>query len=283
MKGRNNGYNETFSKGTYPQREEGLKMKKLIVFLAALLVSLPVFAGERVTKIVESDLPVILDGNWIYPVNGKHTLVLTDSVLTINGYEYVHPPKKMEKHEISKEKNFSEWVIVTASEQGQKVIDDGGSVEEAFIAMRDYFKKHLAGNDSIQCTWGKEHVGFTIVKKNVPGKTLVSVPQVTTEVIMEGRATWRERAVESECGILISVLKSGRLLFKNTQDNYGRGFNPEEAIPAIKMIQKERIKYMEAARDTNVWVNGVEFSPIDIKTLTNPGKLVKRRFKDESD
>jgi hypothetical protein len=163
------------------------------------------------------------------------------------------------------------------------VIDSGGSVEEAFVAMREYFDKHLESNDSIQVTWGKEHVGFTIVEKNVLGKTLISVPYLSTKVIMEGRPTWRKKAVEGECSTLISVLKSGRLLFKNTQDNSGRGFNPEEAIPAIKKIQKDRIKYIKAARDTSVWVNGVEFSPIDIKTLTNPHKLVKRRFEDESD
>jgi len=258
-------------------------MKRVIVFLLVLIVSLPVFAGERVTKIVESEIPVILDGNWIYPVNGKHTLVLTDSVLTINGYEYVHPPKKIKKHEISKEKNFSEWVIVTASEQGQKVIDSGGSVEEAFVAMREYFDKHLEGNDSIQVTWGKEHVGFTIVEKNVLGKTLMSVPRISTKVMMANRPTWRKKAVEGKAKSLISALKNNILKFRSANENYSRGFRPEKGIPAIRKVQKERLKYMEAARDTNVWVNGVEFSPIDIKILTNPSKLVKRRFEDESD
>lgn len=257
-------------------------MKSLLTVFTIIFVSLPVFGGERVTKVIESDIPIIIDGNWIYPEDGKFTLVLTDSVLTVNGCEYVHPPKKIEKHEVSKEKNFSEWLIVTAVEQGQEVIDNGGSVEEAFIAMREYFKKHLQGNDSIQCTWGKEHVGFTLVEENVPGKTLVAVPQVSTKVIMENKATWRERAVESECRRLITVLKSGRLLFKNTYDNYGRGFDPKEAIPAIKKIQEEPLKYQKAASDTSIWINGEEFSPIDIKTLTNPRKLVKRRFEDES-
>ncbi|HMA77483.1 MAG TPA: hypothetical protein VKO43_09255 [Candidatus Krumholzibacteriaceae bacterium] len=259
-------------------------MKRLIVFLVALIVALPVFAGERVTKIVESEIPVILDGNWIYPVNGRHTLVLTDSVLTINGYEYVHPPKKIEKHVISKEKNFSEWVIHTASEQGQKVIDEGGAMEDAFVVMKEFFEEHLAGNDSIQYDYSEYRDGFNITNTGIRAyKFIVTVPRISTKVMMEGRPTWRKKAVEGECSTLISVLKSGRLLFKNTQDNYGRGFNPEQAIPAIKKVQKERLKYMEAARDTSVWVNGIKFSPIDIKILTNPAKLVKRRFEDESD
>jgi hypothetical protein len=257
-------------------------MKKGIAVLTVLLISLPVFGGGRVTRVIESDIPIIIDGNWVYPEDGKFTLVLTDSVLTVNGYEYVHPPKKMKKHVVSKEKNFFEWLIVTAVEKGQEVVDNGGSVEEAFIAMREYFKKHLQGNDSIQCTWGKEHVGFTLVEENVPGKTLVAVPQVSTQVINESKATWRERAVESECRRLITVIKSGRLLFKNTYDNYGRGLDPEEAIPAIKKIQEQPSKYQKTASDTSIWINGVEFSPIDIKTLTNPRKLVKRRFGDES-
>jgi len=265
-----------------PKRKEGLKMKKLIAVLTVLLISLPVFGGERVTKIIESDIPIIIDGNWVYPEDGKFTLVLTDSVLTVNGYEYVHPPKKIKKHVVSKEKNFSEWLIVTAVEKGQEVVDNGGSVEEAFIAMREYFKKHLEGNDSIQCTWGKEHVGFTIVEENVPGKTLVAVPQVSTEVIMKGRATWREKAVESEAKNLITVYSTGRLLLRNTRKSYSRGYDPEKAIPVIRKIQEESSKYLKAMPDKSIWINGVEFSPLDIKTLINPRKLVKRRFGDES-
>ena len=258
-------------------------MKRVIVFLVVLLVSLPVFAGERVTKIVESEIPVILDGNWIYPVNGRHTLVLTDSVLTINGYEYVHPPKKMEKHEISKEKNFSEWVIETAVERGQKEIDAGKGEEAVQRVMDEFFKKHTGSRESITYLYDKKNKKF-LVKEDCHSVAMsIYLPYLSTKEKMEGKATWRERAVESECRRLISVLKSGRLRFKNSYDNYGRGFDPEEAIPAIKKIQEEPLRYQEAARDTNVWVNGVEFSPIDIKTLTNPGKLVKRRFEDESD
>ena len=149
--------------------------------------------------------------------------------------------------------------------------------------MREYFNKHLEGNDSIQCTWGEEHIAFTIVEKNVLGKTLVSVPQVTMEVIMAGKATWRERAVEGEARTLISALKNNILDFRSANDNYSRGFRPEEGIPAIKKIQKDGLRYREAARDTNIWVDGIKFTPTDIKILTNPAKLVKRRFEDESD
>ena len=48
-----------------PKREEGSKMKKLLVVLTILLISMPVFGGERVTKIIESDIPIIIDGNWV--------------------------------------------------------------------------------------------------------------------------------------------------------------------------------------------------------------------------
>lgn len=259
-------------------------MKKLIAVLTVLLISLPVSGGERVTKVIESDIPIIIDGNWVYPENGKHTLVLTDSVLTVNGYEYVHPPKKIEKHEVSKERNFSEWLILTAVQQGQAVIDNGGSVENAFVTMRDYFDKHLEGNDSIYYEEGKYHKGFAIKGSGIEvPRIIVPVPRVSTEEKERDRPTWREKAVEGECKTLVTVLKSGRLLFKNTIENYSRTFDLEKGIPAIRKIQSESLKYIEASRDTSICVDGIKFSRWDIEILANPRKLVRRRFTDEGD
>jgi len=265
-----------------PKREEGLKMKKLLVVLTILLISMPVFGGERVTKIIESDIPIIIDGNWVYPEDGKFTLVLTDSVLTVNGYEYVHPPKKMKKHVVSKEKNFSEWVITKAGEKAQKEIDAGRGEEAVQRVMDEFFKEHIGRRKSVTYEYDKKNKKFLVEEECDSVAISVYLPYLSTKEKMANRATWRERAVEGEAKSLISALNNNVLDFRSADENYSRGFRPEEAIPAIRKIQNNPHKYRKAARGKSIFVNGIEFFPTDIELLTNPRKLVKRRFEDES-
>ncbi|MBD3424755.1 MAG: hypothetical protein GF417_09985 [Candidatus Latescibacteria bacterium] len=273
----------SIQKSDSPKIEEGLKMKKVIAVLTVLLISLPVVGGERVTKVIESDIPIIIDGNWVYPEDGKFTLVLTDSVLTVNGYEYVHPPKKMKKHVVSKEKNFSEWVITKAGEKAQKEIDAGRGEETVQRVMDEFFKEHIGRRKSVTYKYDKKNKKFLVEEECDSVAISVYLPYLSTKEKMANRATWREKAVEGNAKNIITVYTTGRLLLRNTMKGYSRGYDPEKAIPVIRKIQKESSKYLEAESDTSICINGVEFSPIDIMTLTNPRKLVKRRFEDESD
>ncbi|UCF04227.1 MAG: hypothetical protein JSV33_09765 [bacterium] len=75
-----------------------------------MFIACSVSAGEVVVRRIESEQPMIIDGNWIYPENGAYTVVMTDTNLTVNGYEYVHPEvvDSSMYREYTREENFIE-------------------------------------------------------------------------------------------------------------------------------------------------------------------------------
>lgn len=259
---------------------------KIIVFLFIITIApLPVFAGETVTKVVESDVPIIIDGNWIYPEDGKYTLVLTDSFVTINGYEYVHPPKKWTRDENAEPPSevdiFCSHLVQDARNMGQKIIDEGGDPEEARMIMEEFLIEHSVNTplESYKCVGKKGHYNFVVICGG--NKLGISVPRIPWNEQDSTITTYREK-IEGNFKNLASSLEHGGLLYRDSYKNSSREFHPEEAIPVIRKIKKDKEKYLNLAADSCITVDGIKFSPYDIKLLSNPRKLVERRITIES-
>lgn len=259
---------------------------KIIVFLFIIMIApLPVSAGEPVTRIVESNVPIIIDGNWVYPENGKYTLVLTDSFVTVNGYEYVHPPIKWTRDENAEPPSeadiFCTNLVVDARDLGQKIIDEGGDPEEARMIMEEFLIEHSVNTplESYKCVGEKGHYLFVVICGG--DKIGISVPRIPWDEQDSTIPTYREK-IEGEFKSLASSLEHGILVYRDSYKNSSRGFHPEKVIPVIRKIKKDKEKYLNLAADTCLTVDGIKFSPYDIKLISNPGKLVERRITNES-
>jgi hypothetical protein len=256
-------------------------------FTALLVITLltgSIVAGERVERFIESDLPIIIDGNWIYPENGGYTIVMTDSFLTVNGFEYVHPEDRSAyKYEPpSKEKSFLDWIIRTTLEQAHQIVDSGGSPEEAREYMDSVFTYYADGD-----TFGvssDEYGNFELFHSNSRSSIIVPVPQHPRR--NEPAPTYRQRVVEIRFNELCNYMERGYLILRGTKTKYFnssfRAFRPEDVsliMKELKAVTKKAVKTTEGgkSRYRPMLIAGrYNLTPSEVEILVNPERLKRR-------
>lgn len=251
-----------------------------VIVLALFLFAGPAAPGNRVERFVKSDMPLILDGNWLKPENGGYTIVMTDEYMTVNGYEYVREEAKPSDVLAipSREKDFLGWIAKTAVKQAEQVMMEGGNKKDAYEHMKQVFVEHADGKQFWFET--NKHRDFVLHHKNYPGPLIVGVPPRPRPECE--KPTYRERVIEGRFKHLVSSLERGCLVMRGTGSPVYWAFPQEEA----EQIERELKTIGTKAQKTKI--NGViQYQPTtiggryllshaDIDVLMNPRDLKKR-------
>jgi hypothetical protein len=253
--------------------------------LLVLTLAAPALAGETVTRIIESDVPIVIDGNWIHPEKGVYNIVMTDSNLTVNGYEYVHPEDiSLYRYEPpSKEKGFLDWSVRTTVEHAQQIVDSGGSPEDARKYMEDTYAEHADG-DTFRYSVD-ENGYFALFYRDLPLPVKVPVPEHPQR--REPRPSYRQRAVEPCFNELCYHLGNGYLIMRGTRDSSFWAFPPAE----IELVEGE-LKNVPGKAKTHSVEGEIRFlplviaekyklSPSEVRLLVEPQKLIQRALRGE--
>lgn len=256
-------------------------MKTIIIsLLFVMILAVPAQAGETVTRIIESNLPMIIDGNWIHPEKGSYTIVMTDSNLTVNGYEYVHPEdKSLYRYEPpSKEKDFLDWIVRTTLEHAHQLVDSGGSPEDARRYMESTYAQYADGDTFRYSVDENGH--FALFHRDFSLPVKVPVPDYPRS--REPMPSYRERAVESRFNELCYHMENGYLIMRGTRDSNFRAFPPSE----IELIERElknvpvKAKTHSVEGETRflhlVIAEKYKLSPSEVRLLVDPQKLIRR-------
>ena len=207
-------------------------MRLIVVILVLFLVLMPefVFCGETVTRVIESDVPMILNGHWLY---SPFRVVLTDSTITVNGYLYEGPEEKEEPvPEPTKEKEFLSWLLKTAMDSARAMIDTGKSYDEAVDMVEEFFSKYADG-DTLKVEQGKgEYRGaFSIKYYKGSMPVIVNVPRYPRE-----RISYREGWLEPQFKELCRRLENGFLVV--TGKGYRYAFQPVNVPKVLEELKK---------------------------------------------
>ena len=218
-----------------------MKFIFVVLMLSLLLLPETVFSGETVTKVIESDVPMIIDGHWLH---SPYTVVLTDSTITVNGYLYERPKEKekpMPKPDRKKE--FLDWLIRTAVDSAQAVIDSGGKFEEARQVMLDMFSKYADGDTLIvKSGKGKFSGAFDLKYYKIKYPIGVMVPLKPSYL---PKPSYREGWLEPQFKELCRHLEQGFLVV--TGRKYRYSFQPCDVPKAITEFKKLReLKYAKS-------------------------------------
>jgi len=252
----------------------------IISLLFFLILAVPARAGETVTRIIESDVPMIIDGNWIYPEKGSYTIVMTDSNLTVNGYEYVHPEdKSLYRYEPPlKEKDFLGWIVMTTLEQAHQIVNSGGSPDDARKYMENTYAQYADGDTFRYSVDENGH--FALFYRDLPLPVKVPVPDHPQR--REPMPSYRERTVESRFNELCHYLENGYLIMKGTRDGSFWAFPPAE----IELIEGElknvpvKAKTHSVEGETRflhlVIAEKYKLPPSAVRLLVDPQKLIRR-------
>jgi len=249
----------------------------LVLTLAILQLASPAVAEDRVTRFIESDVPLIIDGNWLYPENGGYTLVMTDEYLTINGYEYVHPEDKSFRQiePPSREKDFVDWVIRTTADRAQQIVDKGGSRDDARAYMESTFEKHV-GEQGFRYEIDKRGL-FTIYYSGSSLPVYVAVPSRPRRE----PPPYRERIIKPLFTMLRYYLERGYLVMLGTNGTR-KVFAPEDADGINKELRnvQKRAEVSVCAGEKHYLPITLEgrytLLPSEVELLVNPRKLVRR-------
>jgi hypothetical protein len=161
-------------------------MKATIFVLACLLfLSHSLIAAEPITRRIRSNQPILIEGNWIYPENGWHAVVLTDSNIVVSGHEYIRINKLeqdaikwklIEKPQID-EAGYLDWLIITARDSARVLLEEGMSSDEIWDFMNSYFAQHI-DNNSIWISGRNKECGiFKLKHSKISMPVGVSVPK----------------------------------------------------------------------------------------------------------
>ena len=203
-----------------------------------LLALNSVYANTFTTKVIESTVPVIIDGNWLYPEDGKYTIIMTDSNLTVNGYEYVHPEDKSKSKLIppTKEEKYFEWIIYTTVEHAYELIDSGRTSDEVKRYMKKMFDQYSDGKGF---WYSYDDYGNFKVYGAENSAVIVRIPSRPRE---KKTISYRDRVVEMRFKELCYYLQNGYLIMRGSRSSDFRVFPPNEIkdiMVELKNIQKE--------------------------------------------
>ena len=193
-------------------------MRTLFLLCALVLVALVLaHADEPVVKVMYGEAPIIIDGNWIYP---PFTLVLTDSNITVNGYQYERPKVKKEvwTEPPDKEKDFYDWLVRTSIDSGWAAIDSGGTFEDAEAVMKRIIFRY-ADDDTLKVVYGNGAFKLEFYKNKYP--LFVTVPSGPRPPVV----SYREGYLEGRMRVLIREIELGYLTIKGI--GYGMAISPE--------------------------------------------------------
>ena len=209
-------------------------MKDIVVILVLFLVLMPefVFCGETVTRVIEGDVPMILNGHWLY---SPFTVVLTDSTITVNGHLYEGPEEKEEPlPEPDREEDFLDWLIRTAVDSAQAIIDRGGEFEEARQVMVDIFSKYADG-DTLIVKSGKGKFAGAFDLKYYKYKYWVGVATPRNPSYIP-KPSYREGWLEPQFKELCRRLENGFLVV--TGKGYRYAFQPVNVPKVLEELKK---------------------------------------------
>lgn len=248
--------------------------------LFVLILAAPVLSGETVTRIIESDTPIVIDGNWIYPEKGIYKIVMTDNNLTVNGYEYVHPEdlSLYRQEPPSKEKGFLDWIVRTTVEHAQQIVNSGGSPEDARKYMEDTYAEYADGETFRYSVDENGH--FELYYRDLPLPVKVPVPE--HPIRGEPKPSYRQRVVEPRFKELCYHLENGYLIMRGTRDSIFRAFSPAE----VEIIEEELKKAPKNVKTKQIDGESVylplviaekyKLSPSEVRLLVDPQKLIRR-------
>jgi hypothetical protein len=217
-------------------------MRTLFLFCVVVLVALVLaHADEPVVKVMDGEAPIIIDGNWIYP---PFTLVLTDSNITVNGYQYERPKveKKIWTEPPDREKDFYDWLVRTSLDSAWAVIDSGGTFEDAEAVMKRIIFRY-ADDDTLKVVYGDGAFNFYYYKHTVPHFVVVPSKPKPPAV------SYREGYLEGRLKVLIREIELGYLTIRGI--GYGMAISPEYT-PLIwpELIRLSRLDSAAAALET---------------------------------
>ena len=124
----------------------------MLVLCSTLFVAWTAMASDtQIERIpAKSDTLLMINGQWVPAEDGYYTVVM-DSNITVNGVEYVpkeQPPVPYE--EPSLERCFMDYMARKPSEAAQKLIDAGGSFDDAKKLMEIFYQQHKSDSFEVE-------------------------------------------------------------------------------------------------------------------------------------
>jgi hypothetical protein len=228
-------------------------MRTFCLSCAVVLVALVLaHADEPLVKVMDGEVPIIIDGNWIYP---PFTLVLTDSNITVNGYQYERPKveKKIWTEPPDREKDFYTWLVRTSIDSGWAAIDSGGTFEDAEAVMKRVIFKYADG-DTLKVKYGNGAFNLKYYKNKYP--LFINVPRGPRPPAV----SYREGYLEGRFRVLVNWIDLKFLVIRGI--GYGMAIPPEQT-PLIwpELIRLSRLDSAAAAlEDTPIAIEGDNFT-----------------------
>ncbi len=233
-------------------------MKVIALFCAlALLAPALAYSAEPVVRVMDGEVPIIIDGNWIYP---PFNLVLTDSNITVNGYEYAQPKVKKETWAAppDKEKDFFDWLVRTSVDSAWAAIDSGGTFEDAESVMKRMICRY-ADDDTLKVVYGDGAFELKFYKNKM--SLFVTVPTGPREPVV----SYREGFLEPRFRVLAKMIECDYLIIKGSK--YERGIPPRKQHLVIpELVRLSRLDTLTV---------DVDESPIVIPTDGRPIRLYR--------
>ena len=217
----------------------------VVLIIVFCVISSPVLSGETVTKILESSVPMVISGNWIY---SPFTIVLTDTNITVNGYQYERPKKpeiKYEPEKLDPADDFVCWLVVNACDRAQTLINKGGTFEEAEKIMKDMILQY-ADDDTLKVIYNDGAFDIKYYKDKIG--TFVNVPKLPIETI-----SYREGWLEPRFRELVRLIELRFLVLKGV--GYGQTFAPRNQsyiMPLLKKITERKYNGIKAGEKITI-------------------------------
>jgi len=202
----------------------------VLVVCGVLFFSCPAHSNDVVTQRIpaKSDTLLMINGQWVPAEDGYYTVVM-DSNITVNGVEYIpkeQPPVPYE--EPSLERGFVDYMVRKPLEEAQKLIDTGGSYEDAFKLMDFFYKQHKS--DSLEVEF-KEGLFFLKYRGQEVG---VPVPRQKTEPRVG--FSYRKGVLEPTFRELCSTIEKG--IFSIRTSSSIQYFLPEDNSLVIQQLRE---------------------------------------------
>jgi len=182
-------------------------MRTLMLVLCSTLsvVCTAMASDAQIARIpARADTLLIVNGQWVPAQDGYYTVVM-DSNIIANGVECVpkeQPPVPYE--EPSLERCFMDYMARKPREEAQKIIDAGGSYDDALEFMDNFYKQHKSDSLKVELKDGVYNLEYRGQKVGV------WVPCQKTEP----RVSYREAVLQPRFRELCDALTKGYFMIR---------------------------------------------------------------------
>jgi hypothetical protein len=226
---------------------------------------------------VNSNTPILLDGNWIKPIDGVFTIEKSDGRVLINNIVYydVEMYKEISKPlEIDKNHDPVTWLFQEATIRAQKIIDTGSTVDEARNGMKQLIDEYV-GSTVDRYELDKEG-NFRIYIRDACIPVLLVAPRNPERLIAINENY--DDLVEAQYRTILSQLQAGMFIVRFSIENSMRTFSKGEkdkVIEGIVDFKENQPPISNSDSDKPTIIAGHKFTPSELDVIINPRKMVR--------